>query len=189
MRLSICICTVPGREKMLEDLMFNLENQIMRAPAESVEILICDDKIKTTGAKRDFLLRRCMGDYVVSVDDDDVVPEYYIDEILKAIETNPDCVPIDGYYTKDGGHPIRWRMSKDNPNVTIRENGFEVFLRSVNHIGVVRTSIAQMVGFQNISNGEDKAFSEGIMPHLKTEVKIPKHMYHYRFTSQNKLYK
>lgn len=190
MILSILVCTIEERRDVFKILRENIESQIMKSPTESVELLIkCDNGEETTGAKRDFLLRRAMGDYCVFIDDDDEVPHYYISEILNAVKTNPDCVPIDGLYTKDGHTPVRWRMSKDNPNVTIIEDGKPVFLRAVNHIGVVRTSIAQKIGFPNISNGEDKAYAEGIFPLLKTEVKIDKHMYHYKFSSFNKLYK
>jgi hypothetical protein len=188
--LSILIVTLQSRDKLFRELVGNLENQLMKFPPETVEILVaCDNGEETTGAKRDYLLRRAMGDYCVSIDDDDTVPDYYISEIINAVKSNPDCVPIDGVYTRDGEHPIKWRMSKDNPNVTVWENGEQLFLRAVNHIGVCRTEIAKKVGFQNISNGEDKAFSEGIFPHLKTEVRINKQMYHYRFSSQNKTYK
>lgn len=190
MILSILVCTLEERKNGFKDLRENIESQIMKQPPETVELLInCDNREQTTGAKRDFLLRKCNGKYSVHVDCDDWIPEYYVEEIIKAVESDPDCVPIDGTYTRDGMGHTKWRMSKDNPNVTIMESGAPVFLRAVNHIGVVRTSIARMVGFQNISNGEDKIYSEGIQPYLKTEVKIPRHMYDYRFQSQNKLYK
>ena len=190
MILSILIVTLQSRDKMFRKLMTNLENQLMKFPPETIEILVkCDNGEETTGAKRDFLLRRAMGDYCGFIDDDDDIPQYYISEILSAVKSNPDCVPIDGHITTDGLHPISWRMSKDNPNVTIFENGQQVYLRAVNHIGIVRTEIAQKCGFPDIRNGEDKEYSERIFPHLKTEVKINKPMYHYKFTNTPKLYK
>lgn len=190
MSLSILVCTLESREESFQKLRDNIEEQIMCCPAESVEFLFsCDNGEMTTGAKRDFLLRRAMGDYVVFIDDDDEVPGHYVSEILNAIKSEPDCVPLDGTYTRDNSLSVKWRMSKGSPNETIYENGHPVFLRAVNHIGVVRADIAKKVGFPDISNGEDKAYSEGIQPYLKTEVKINLPMYHYKFSSQNKLYK
>jgi hypothetical protein len=190
MLLSILICTLEERWDKFQPLKEHLVQQILKQPEGTVEMKIfCDKKENTTGAKRDFLLRGCEGEYSVHVDCDDWVPDYYVEEILKALETKPDCVPIDGIYTRDGLGPVRWRMSKDFPNTTIWEDGEQVFIRSVNHIGVVKNTIATQIGFPDISNGEDKYYSEGIRPLLQTEVKIPKHMYDYRYSSYNKLYK
>lgn len=190
MILSILVCTIEERKESFRPLREHIEAQIMKQPTETVELLICcDNREKTTGEKRDFLLRNCNGKYNVNIDCDDWIPGYYVDEFIKAVESDPDCVPIDGIYTRDGVGPIKWRMSKDYPNVTIQENGENIFLRSVNHIAAVRTKISRKSGYPFISNGEDKAYAEGILPYLKTEVKIPRHMYDYRYSSLNKLYK
>lgn len=186
MKLSICICTVSSRREMFLALKNYLLDQFSNYP---VEMCCHDADDLTTGEKRDRLLSMSSGEYVCFIDDDDMVPEYYVDELYIALRSNPDCVPVDGVYTRDGENPIAWRMSKDFPNATIWEDGKQVFLRPVNHIAAVKRSIAMQVGFPDISNGEDKAYAEGIAPLLKTEVKIARPMYEYRFSSFNKLYK
>jgi hypothetical protein len=192
MSLSILICTLENRKQVFDKLMENLGAQIMCCPAESVEVLFsCDNGEKTTGSKRDFLLRRAMGDYLVFIDDDDEVPYYYVSEILQAAKSKADCMAINGKMTTDGNHPMKWRISKDFPNVTVRDPllNEDVYLRTTNHISPVRRDIAVQGGFPDIRNGEDKAYSESILPFLKTEVEIKLPMYHYIFKNIPKLYK
>ena len=73
------------------------------------------------------------------------------------------------YYTKDGLDRLTSELSEQ------KTKG--------------RSSIAKQIGFNDVSNGEDKFFSEGIKPLLKTQVKIDKLLYFYQYSSQNKLYK
>jgi Glycosyl transferase family 2 len=191
MILSILICTLESRKKVFDSLIVNLENQLMKQLTETVEILVkCDNGENTTGAKRDFLLRRSIGDYIVFVDDDDEVPPYYIQEIISAAKFGADCMAINGIMTTDGVNKIPWRLSKNNPNVTIYEEGIgPVYLRTTNHISPVRRDIAIKGGFPDIRNGEDKAYSESIHQFLKTEHTIIPPMYHYKFLNVQKLYK
>jgi glycosyltransferase involved in cell wall biosynthesis len=173
---------------MLDSLLKSLNAQLQfLRPLNNVEILTCiDNKQRTTGAKRQELLQRAKGEYVVYIDDDDEVMSHYIFEMVKACKKGMDCVAIKGHMTTDGGQWIEWRLSKDYDNVTIVENGKQVYLRRTNHITAVKKSIALFAGFMNLSNGEDKYYSERL--DLKTEAKIDLPMYHYRFTTQNKEY-
>lgn len=191
MILSILICTLDERKIVFDELMVNLENQVMKFPPGTVEILVkCDNREMTTGAKRDYLLRKAKGDYIDFIDDDDDVYPYFVSEIIRAAKFGADCMATNGIMTTDGANRIPWRLSKNYPNVTIYEEGIgQVYLRTTNHISPVRRDIAIQGGFPDISNGEDKAYSESIHPLLKTEHTILPPMYHYKFSSQNKLYK
>lgn len=188
MILSILIASLESRKPMLHKLLEELHKQNRwRRPLNRVEILICvDNKERTTGAKRQELLEQSNGDYVVYSDDDDFLYEYYIEEMTRACEQGADCVGINGIMTTDGLDPIEWRLSKDYENVTIQENGKSIYLRRTNHITAVKREIALAAGFDNISLGEDKNYSERLV--LKSEVKIHKPMYHYRYSSKNKEY-
>ena len=191
MILSILICTLEERKKVFDELMFNLENQKMKFPENTIEILVkCDNGEMTTGAKRDYLLRIAKGDYIVYADDDDDVYPCYIPEIVRAANFGADCMAINGIMTTDGANRIPWRLSKNYPNVTVFEEGIgQVYLRTTNHISPVRREIAIQGGFPDIRNGEDKAYSESIYPLLKTEHTIIPPMYHYKFLNIQKLYK
>jgi|ERR1700733_2832658 len=156
---------------------------------KEVEIIVAvDNKGITSGEKRNLLIDLSKGKYIITVDDDDSVPDYYVQELLKATESDADCFAINGKITTDGIDEIEWRLSKDNANVTIFENGKKVYLRTTNHITGTKRSLALLAGFPAKSLAEDKEYSIRLNPHLKTEFKIDKPMYHYRFSSHNKEY-
>lgn len=184
--LSILICTLPERELMLFGLISDLDNQI---EDKSVVEVVIDDRVGvSTGSKRQSLLEKARGKYISFIDDDDSVPPYYIDEILKGAQTDCDCMAINGIMTTDGTNEIDWRLSKDNPNTTIFENGKAIYLRTCNHIAPVKRELALLAGFPDISNGEDKEYSERLNKFLKTEFKIEHEMYHYQYITRQKEY-
>lgn len=207
MTLSILICTLKERYYMLFNLVYGLSlqcGQEICAPAyeitdtskkitrkfiSEVEIITLeDDGQMTTGQKRQMLLESAEGKYIVFVDDDDEVPNYYVVEILEAAKSNADCFAINGIMTTDGYRQMKWYLSKDNPNITVFENGSEVYLRTTNHITGVKRELALQAGFPDKSNAEDKAYLEKLNPLLKTEHTIERPMYHYKFSTQNKKY-
>lgn len=205
MTLSILIRSIDRRKDMLSDLICDLILQcgiikkiysfdklgcsILFIKFDSVEIIVAiDDKKITSGAKANVLLSLAENDYVLFVDDDDVIYPYFVSEIFKAIQYCPDCVGTKGLITTDGSDEIEWRLSKDYANVTINENRKKVYLRTTNHLSPVRRDFALQAGFPEISNGEDKAYSDKLNPFLKTEIKIDKLMYHYRFNSKIREY-
>lgn len=188
MILSILIPSLESRAHLLNVLIENINNQIKEHYAVEV-ITLVDNKQITTGAKRQRLLEMSKGKYIVFIDDDDYIPEYYVEEMLKGCSSDCDCMAINGHMTTNNTNKIDWRISKDYQNITIKENGFDIYLRKTNHITAVKRDIALIVGFPNKSNAEDKAYSDGINPYLKTEYKIHLPMYHYKYSTLNKEYK
>lgn len=190
MTLSILICILPNRPERLQafrELMDVLRPQVEKY-ADRVELRLHDaGPAMPTGQKRQELLIQSHGDYVVYIDDDDMVPAYYVEEMLKAIDQGPDCVGINGTMTTDGQHETVWRLSKDYANLDKVENGRTVYYRHTNHITAVRRDIALRAGFPDKSNAEDKHYSDRLI--LRTEVKIDPPMYWYRFSKKNKTYK
>jgi hypothetical protein len=189
--LSICICALQSRIGMLGALRRELESQIERCNAqELVEVIInMDNKEKSTGQKRQELLEQAIGKYVASIDDDDMVSVSYMYEVLRACAMDCDVIAIEGWIETNGKNRIDWRTSKDYDNITIWEGGKKIYIRTVNHICPVRREIALQVGFPYISNAEDKAYSDGIRPLLKSEYRIDKQLYFYKFSTLNKEYK
>ncbi len=193
MILSILICSLEDRAVQLGNLLSGLNQQLRiygnKAIPEGVEILVVTDKKEnSTGFKRNILLKKATGDYVVFIDDDDSVPPYYIYEMVVACRSGADCIAINGHMTTDGAHPIKWRLSKDNDNVTIKEDGNDFYLRKTNHITAVKREHALKAMFPDKSNAEDKAYSEALNQHLKTEFTIHLPMYHYNYSTKNKQY-
>lgn len=205
-KVSILIASLRSRENVLSVLLNNINNQFPKCPIHmervitnccffqyfnygEVQLIVAtDNKENTTGRKRQLLLENSKGEYIVFIDDDDAIYDYYVEELLKAVNTGADCIGMKGIITTDGNNEIEWRLSKDYQNETIEENGKMVYLRTTNHIAAVKRSIAIQCGFPDISNGEDKEYSQRIHPFLLTETKIDKLMYHYIFSTQNKEY-
>lgn len=204
MKISILIPTIPSRESSLNNLLKILLPQmstftsskdydnnitILKYHNFDVEIIVCSDEKKiTTGEKRNRLLKIASGKYIIFIDDDDEVPNYYIEQLLIAYESNADCFAINGKMTTDGQKEIKWRLSKDYDNITIKENGVDIYLRKTNHITAVKRELALLAPFPNKSNAEDKGYSDALNPFLKTEYKIELPMYHYKFSTKNKEY-
>lgn len=205
MKLSILICSVDGREGVLNDLREELNKQILGCAAvKDIEIIVCSDAGclnggMPVGQKRQQLLEEAIGDYIVYIDDDDWVYPYYIEEILKAIKTEPDCLAINGIITHDNQPEKKWYIALEYDYVEEKN----IYYRFPNHITPVKRRLALKAGFPDWRISEDYDYacrlrgdptgnhhSEGFdEPLLKTQVKIEKPMYWYKFKSANKTYR
>jgi hypothetical protein len=130
---------------------------------------------------RDDMLRVAETEYVSFVDDDDLVPEYYVDEVVKAIEGRPDHVGFKIDYSTNGvgreivEHSLKWG------NWGRSAEG--VLYRDFTHIDPMRADLARRSTFRIIRAGraEDRVWVKGLRGKLKSEVYIDKVMYYYLF--------
>ena len=181
--LSILICTLESRKKTFDFLMGNLNAQLKRGDfSEKVEVLFDKNPDITIGEKRNNLLDKSSGKFIVFIDDDDEVMDYYVEQILQTIEEHPliDCIGINGIITFAGANERKWYISKDYG--TWYEKANEYF-RTPNHISPVKRDIALQVKFPSINQSEDFTYSMGVLPYLKYEVKIAHPLYHYKFST------
>lgn len=185
MLLSILIPTIKRHRKKFSELAVELSSQIVQGGYHGkVEVIFDSDQHATTGLKRNRLLSRATGEYVVFVDSDDAVPEYYISEVINAIESGADCFAINGIHTTNGRNKTQWFISKDNPySDSHDQHGKRIYLRYPNHITPMKRSIACQVAFPDKTIGEDYDWATEIRNRglIKTEFKIEKPMYHYRY--------
>lgn len=184
-RLSILVCSIQRREKQLTRLM-NVLNPQMKS---NVEVLVeTDDGQMSIGAKRNKLLSLAQGDYVAFVDDDDLVSLDYVDKILNAASTSPDCCSLTGEIdhvmsVRIGRNRQRRRRIKNTFVHSIKhdhwyeKNG--VYFRNPNHLNAIKRELTLRVGFPEIDSGEDADFSMKIFSLLKTEVEINGIIYYY----------
>ena len=206
--LSILIPSLHRRTGMLKSLLNNLQSQIIACNASGkVEILVeLDDGLINTGNKRNVLVNRAQGKYVVAIDDDDSVSLEYISSILEAAEQDCDAIVFAGTISVDGQNTKRWYISKDLPYVAaIKRNGQvwdkntgqiitipdwvqiaeneEVYLRYINHLVPVKREIALQVPFPNKTREEDFDYATELHKRalIKTEARIDKQLYHYAF--------
>lgn len=187
--LSILICSLHKRFGMLGALLRNLDYQISQAnAAELVEVLVnVDGGEKSTGKKRDELLRQAKGRMICFHDDDDLPSDSYIYEILEAAKSDPDAIGFEGIMTTNGADIKRWFISKELEYRSCRdEKGNEFYERYNNHLSPVRRSIALQIGFKDQYTFEDFDYAKRLHDSglIQTEIMIHKPLYHYRFVTK-----
>lgn len=177
MKLAILICTLADRRDKLKRLLNILTPQIEKFKDQVYYSLHDAGRFMPTGRKRNELITQTQSDYFVFIDDDDIVPMYYVSEILKAIEQNPDVITFKGYMTTDGRDRRDWTIRLGSKYE--ERNGH--YYRWPNHIVPMRRDAVRGVMFPEIWHGEDYQWSKKIndLKLLKTEVFIDKDLYHY----------
>lgn len=179
-KLSILICTIPERKELFDSLIELFRNQYSGGEVELVINSASRENI-SVGYKRQYLLDTCNGEYIVYFDDDDKPSPYYIDEILKAIESKPDCVGFKILMTTNGSNPETCIHSLKN-KVWEKKNG--VYLRNVTHFNPVKRELALQVGFKDLRFGEDFDYANRLTPLCKNEVFIDKYLFDYRYSTK-----
>lgn len=149
-----------------------------------IEILIDEDnKEKSIGRKRQDLLERATGEFVVGIDSDDSISNDYIEDIYRTIKQNPlidhigfiESCSIDGEISKSifSIRHKQWAENTDDYD----------HVRCANPKSVIRRTKALQVGFEDSRFGEDRIFSEAVTPLLESEVFIDKPLYYYNYIS------
>ena len=189
MTLSILIPSTFDREKVLFGLLKIIYDQILEEGLyHRMEIITdVDDGTLSIGKKRNMLLQRAKGRYIVYIDSDDEVPHYYISEIFKAIDQNPDVIGFDGFMTTDGINRENFKISKGLPYTTIWDSfGRKEYLRFDNHLSPIKREIALQIGFKDMRFQEDYDYAKRLKESglIKDEVYINRDMYHYKFNSK-----
>lgn len=181
MTFLILICTLPERVNLLRRLTNVLDRQKKKYNG-SVNYKVHDaGNSMPTGMKRNQLIEQSQSDYFSFCDDDDLVTEDYIDEIMKAIEQNPDVVTFDGWYTEYGKNKRNFTIRLGSKYYEDPKDPNFYYYRFPNHLAVFKRSVVQHVKFPEVWQLEDYKWAEQIHNRnlLKTEVHIPKMLYHY----------
>lgn len=171
--LSILIPTLTNRKEKLQALLGYLEPQLM----PGVQLLINEDKgKKTTGHKRNELIDKAKGKYIVFIDDDDIISNDYVISLMNPIKQNQyDCICFQVLYqSKITSFPVHYSMKyKRDKNL---DNKAE---RLPNHLMAVRKELAKKTKFKNITFGEDADYSKRLKPLLRSEFQVNKVLYTY----------
>ena len=178
--LSILIATIPSRLEQLDILMTEINRQC-NPFHEQIEILIDPVINYNIGMKRNKLLQKAKGDYIVFIDDDDHIMPNYIWAIMQACSIGNDCIGISGTITTNGKNPRQWHISKQYGKWF--QSG-TIYYRTPNHISPVKRELALQAGFPEIAFGEDAEYSRRLLPLLKTETIIKGNLYHYDYYTQ-----
>lgn len=182
--LAILIPTVVDREDNLEILLKELYRQRIALPLPNlVQFQVkSDNKEMTIGEKREFMYKESIGEYSWQIDDDDTIAPNAIVEILKAIESKPDCVTFEEYVNIDGkeyksNHSLQYVDWEGDGHAELWD-GFH-FHRTPFFKSVIKTDIAKSVPIPYIRFGEDHQWAQSLKQHLKTEIHIQEQLYRY----------
>lgn len=173
-KLSILITSIGLRNPLLLIQCQHLKEMIGSRP---VEVLVAWDNFETPlGIKRQKLLEAAKGEYVCFVDDDDKLPDYYIDKILPLLD-GVDYIGwrqqlyLNGVEMKPTFHSIKYDRHETD----------EGWYANITHLNPIKRSIALKARFDATPRGtaEDAPWSDQIRPHVKTEHYIEDVMYYY----------
>lgn len=186
MTLSILIPTLPDpyRYRMLSRLNDVLDPQILKYQDRVEKRLNDAGKTMTIGEKRNWLIANSSCEYFVFIDDDDMISPDYLDEIFKAMESKPDVITFNGYYTENRGQRKRFEIRLGNGYNETRD----CFFRWPNHLAIMRRDAVVTVRFPHIIQREDYLWSKEINDKglLKSSVHIEKDLYWYDFIEPSK---
>jgi hypothetical protein len=177
---TILVPTLGQREELFQRLMGVLLPQLDEHEGRVRVLAWRNNGQPSISEIRDALLATAGTDYVSFVDDDDLVPDYYVAEIVKALDERPDHVGFKIKYTTNDehgeivDHSLRWGKWG-------RTYDGQLY-RDVTHIDPVKTEHAVRARFYaRRGRAEDRVWVKQVRQHLATEVYIDKIMYHYLF--------
>lgn len=187
MKLSILIPVHSKHIDKFNILKVNLAQQIIWRKEDNLEIEVLpliNYGEKSIGFYRQSLLEMSKADYVVFIDADDKVSNDYVQLVLNALESNPDCLGLKGTMTTNGQKHETWEISKNLPyDQKRKQKGIFHYRRFTNHLAPIKRSIALQIGYKPIGFGEDYDYAKRLHDSklCKNEVKINKEIYHYDF--------
>lgn len=185
MILSILIPSTYDRELMTEKLKSYLQEQIEGlAEFDFVEVLVhYDNRELSIGAKRQLMLTKAQGEYVVMIDSDDWVTAEYIKDILQGLEKKPDCI---GHKIECSGTTGKTEsVSKIYAQWADNRHRFD-YIRTPYPKVPIKRLICLQIGYKDLRFGEDHDFSKRLKESglLQSEVYIDKVLYFYRYKFQ-----
>lgn len=175
---------------MFGELSQTIHQQLNGLPYQSEVEILRDLRAKgvaTIGAKRNSLLMRAAGEYVVFCDDDDALAPAYLKHIFDGIRNRVDVVSLKGIITTDGRNPLVFEHSIKYGAYKTNPDGSEIkYERYPNHLNAMKASIARQFKFPETNFGEDtdwatQIFKSGL---LKEEHYVSDITYYYKYVSK-----
>ena len=180
--LTIMIPTTVDRREQFNALFTELSGQVKDFCREGeVEIIYEEDnKEISVGKKRQILLERAQGVFVVGFDSDDFPHQDYVMEIVSSLRICNEDIDHIGFIENCNidGMGSTSLFSIKHHKWAENVNGYD-HIRCANPKSVIRRTKALQVGFEDMRWGEDTVFSEAVTPLLKGEIFIDKPLYNY----------
>jgi len=198
---TILIPTIGRRRAQLRKLLIELLAQAEPRVGQVRVLAYYNQGEQPLSHVRQALVEQATGTYVSFVDDDDWVPEYYVQQVRTAIHeyaagpgVDPDAVgtqpgPIgrtsfpdqvgwrmqhyaDGHPSKPTYHSLQYKGWHDDARG---------YYRDISHLNPIRRELALQVDFRDGNPPEDVSWAIAMRGRVRTEARIPDEhvMYHY----------
>lgn len=185
---TILVPTIPARATLFARLMDRLLPQLDEHEGRVTVLAWRNVGRPHLGALRDAMLLAAPGEYVSFIDDDDLVPDYYVSEVVRALAGRPDHVGFQLEFTTEAGGEQVGREVVDHSlrHGRWQRNAEGQLVRDFTHIDPVRRELALNGSFAVARKGraEDRQWVKQLRGWLRTEVYIDKIMYHYLWSHE-----
>jgi len=150
--LSILVCSVHTRydtfAPKIQKQLYDQYSALPEPEQDRVEIVVLtDNKKMMLGHKRNVMVDIAQGNYIAFVDDDDRIADNYLAELLKAIETDADCIVFKAEVSMNGEPPKICDYSKDHRRDYNHKDGY---YRIPNHICCVKRDVSLKSSFPHL---------------------------------------
>lgn len=184
-KLSILVPTIPDRYSMFNTLISNVLQQYSRIENPDLLIEIVEDSDrrfieggKSIGAKRDSLVQRAQGEYLLFLDDDEGIAGNYLEVILQLCETGADVctfrsiAKLEQYWTVIDMSLLHEENEQASPDRIVKRRPW--------HINAIRSDIAKQFRFEDINYGEDWKWMEQVLTKCHKEAHTDAIIHEYR---------
>lgn len=181
--LSVLVLHWDRRRDKLAELL-----EVLLPQAERVFPLVEIVALRNGGGElarlREQLLWSARGSWLCYVDDDDLVPDYYVDEIIGLLTLRPELDYV-GFLVERAWDSI-WGVHGGVSSHSLSNEGWTTSTADYCHLNPVRTAIARQCTYMvhtGSGPGEDRVFRDQILPRLRGRptADINRVMYHYRW--------
>ena len=182
MKLSVLIASLKSRNDLFIRVFETIQNQINSNNYDDIVevITFVDNGEISIGEKRNKLKSQAKGEYICFVDDDDLLPNYYLKEIVGRLNNDYDLINFYVEHIVDGNYK---KLICPNTSIdSIDINGCMFWINML-HLCPHKKTISDLVQFPNINFCEDLEYSRQLKNHIKNTFFIEKIMYHYDFKS------
>jgi hypothetical protein len=181
---TILVPTLGERRPLFERLMRGLLPQLDPFEGRVNVVAWWNNGVPRLPEIRQAMVFGARSEYVSFVDDDDLVPDYFVTEVVSALAERPDYVGwqvqcySDGHPTAVSYHSLRHgRWRNDGPR----------YFRDISHLNPIRRDLALLADFRRTKPGrpEDRAWVDQIRQtgKVRQEVMIDRIMYHYLYST------
>lgn len=176
---NILVATLGQREERFTRLVSSLLPQLEKAEGQVRLTALWNNGERAISHVRQDLVDHAVGEYITFVDDDDELPEYYVEKILPLLDGidyigwRMQCI-LDGNILNPTFHSLKYNGWYDD------ENGY---YRDISHLNPIRLDLARHADFRKCTLPEDIAWVTQLRPHIKTEHYIDDVMYTYHASS------